>query len=88
MLLDYALPKVTPYTYQVSSGRSSSGGDGTGADTQPFCGGIPRSKSESALNFVFFFFGDWRKSMRAHNEKHRKKLAWPISRETRASARI
>ena len=29
------------------------------------------------LVLCFFFFGDWRKSMRAHNEKHRKKLAWP-----------
>ena len=46
------------------------------ARTRKLCGGIPRSKSESAL-FFFFFFGDWRKSMRAHNEKHRKKLAWP-----------
>ena len=27
--------------------------------------------------FCFFFLADWRKSMRAHNEKHRKKLAWP-----------
>ena len=36
----------------------------------------PGSKSESAL-IIIIFFGDWRKSMRAHNEKHRKKLAWP-----------
>ena len=26
----------------------------------------------------FFFLADWQKSMRAHNEKHGKKLAWPL----------
>ena len=46
-----------------------------GGDTQTLCVGIPRIKSERALNF--FFSADWRKSMRAHNEKHRKKLFWP-----------
>ena len=44
--------------------------------TRKLCIGIPRRKSERALNF-FFFSADWRKPMRAHNEKHRKKLAWP-----------
>ena len=42
-----------------------------------FCG-TPRRKSERALYLFFVLFSaDWRKSMRAHNEKHRKKLAWP-----------
>ena len=59
-----------------SSSRSS-------PDTQTlWWDSTPGSKSESALIFLcFFFFGDWRKSMRAHNEKHRKKLAWPKQKD-------
>ena len=47
--------------------------DSMGADTQTLCWDSTQ-KIGRAHNF---FSADWRKSMRAHNEKHRKKLSWP-----------
>ena len=65
-----SLKKLLTYGFWIEwSGRST-----VPVRTRQLCVGIPRKKSERAL---FFFSADWRKSMRAHNEKHRKKFAWP-----------
>ena len=62
-----SLEKPLTYVFWIERRRRST----VPVRTRELCVGIPRRKSERALNF--FFSADWQKSMRAHNEKHRKK---------------